>query len=442
VTARAKWYLAIVIAAGLIAALGGLRLAAGEPALDWPHTVLLLSLAAFAGLLVFLRLVRPTRQATSGVSTLVLFGALLLTAPETVVLVLAVIAADIACRPRNQRPPWFVIGFNTAQLLLAALAAHAVNQLLHAQFGHLGNGSSAEVVLDALPAVVVFAIVNYGLLWGVHRFVTAFDGGFVRVLAAEGVEEASLLMIAALARAAWAVQPWFVLLACGPLVFFWRLYRTVGRLESTNAKLVETQSQAIDGLVQALAARDNEVSGHSDRVAYSTSLLARQIGIDPASDEYEVIVRGALLHDVGKIAVRDAILHKQGSLTDDEWVEMRDHAIQGYKLVETYPFLAAPAQIVLAHHERWDGKGYPRGLAGDEIPIGARLFAVADTFDAITAARPYRPPRTRAEAAAEIVLCGGSQFDPRVVECFLAVGEQFPVAVPDIVPRLDAARSA
>jgi putative nucleotidyltransferase with HDIG domain len=438
-TARARWYLGIVMVAGAIAAAAGLRTAPLEQAIDWPHAVLLLGLAAFAGLLVFLRLVRPTREATSGASALVLFGALLLTAPETVVLVLAVIAADIGCRPRNQRPPWFVIGFNTAQLLLAALAAHTVNQLMHA---HVGAASSAQVVLDALPAVAVFAVVNYGLLWGVHVFVAPFGGGFIRVLASEGVEEASLLMIVALARAAWAVEPWLILLACGPLVFFWRLYRTIGRLETTNAELVDTQSRAIDGLVQALATRDNEVSGHSDRVAYSTSLLARQIGIEPATEEYEVIVRGALLHDVGKIAVRDAILHKPGSLTDDEWVEMRDHAIQGYKLVESYPFLAAPAEIVLCHHERWDGKGYPRGLAGEEIPIGARLFAVADTFDAITADRPYRPARTRAEAVDEIVRCGGAQFDPKVVECFLAVSEQFPTAVSDRVTPITSARSA
>ena len=258
-------------------------------------------------------------------------------------------------------------------------------------------------MLIALPSVVVFAIVNYGLLWGVDSFVTPFSGGFLHLLATGGVEEASLLMIAALARAAWAVQPWFILLAAGPLIFFWRLYRTLGRLESANAELVETQGQAIDGLIQALAARDNEVSGHSDRVAYSTSLMARELGVDPASEEYEVIIRGALLHDVGKIGVRDAVLHKPGSLTDDEWIEMRDHAVRGYGLVQAYRFLEDPAQIVLAHHERWDGKGYPRGLAGEAIPLGARIFAVADTFDAITAARPYRPARTRAEAVEEIV---------------------------------------
>ena len=121
---------------------------------------------------------------------------------------------------------------------------------------------------------------------------------------------------------------------------------------------------------------------------------------------------------------------------------MRDHAVRGYGLVQAYRFLEDPAQIVLAHHERWDGKGYPRGLVGEAIPLGARIFAVADTFDAITAARPYRPARTRAEAVEEIVRCSGAQFDPRVVESFLAVCEHFPIAVSDLTPVPNTVRSA
>ena len=213
---RGRWYLGAVMVAGLVATAAGLRPVASERALDWSHAALLMSIAAFAALLVFLRLARPTRQATSGTGTLVLFGALLLTSPETVLLVLAVVAADLCCRPRSQRPPWFVIGFNAAQLMLAALSAHAVNQVLHQ---YIGGGSPTQTVLDAIPAAFIFAIVNYGLLWGVGQFVAPFEGGFARLLATEGVEEAALLMIAALARAAWVVQPWLALLACGPLVF-------------------------------------------------------------------------------------------------------------------------------------------------------------------------------------------------------------------------------
>jgi putative nucleotidyltransferase with HDIG domain len=433
VTSRGSWYLVAVMLAGVLAAGVGLFPVTSALPIDSTHVILLLGLAAFAAVLVILRLERPTRQATSGVGALVLFGALVLTSSEVVVLVLALVAIDIGCRPREQRPPWFVIGFNAAQLMIAAIAAHAVNAATNE---HLGSGAAADTVLAAIPAVAVFAAVDYGLLWGVHRFVEPFEGGFWATVTKDVVEEAALLTIMALAVVAWAVQPWLALLALGPFVFFWRLYRTISRLEGANARLTDTQNQAIDGLVQALGARDNEVSGHSDRVAFSTSLLARAIGIDPATEEYEDIIRGALLHDVGKIAIRDAVLHKPGGLTQDEWTEMRGHSVRGYELVESYPFLAAPAEIVLAHHERWDGKGYPRGLAGEQIPLGARLFAIADTFDAITAPRPYRPARSRAEALDEIVRCSGAQFDPAAVDCFLTVCDQFPVAIQEVTSQI------
>lgn len=427
-TRRAKIYLGLVIAAGVLATAAGLRPAASEAVLNWSHLALLIGLALFATLLVVLRLFRPTRQATSGVGTLALFGALLLTAPQTVVLVLAMLAADVACRPKALRPPWFVIGFNTSALMLAALSAHVAVAKIHLGYGHQ---SAAAPVVATIPAVVAFFLISYGLVWGAHYFVFPTPGGFLKQLSSEGVEEAALLMIAALARAAWAVQPWLILLACGPLMLFWRLYRTVGRLEYSNNELASTQEQAIDGLVHALAARDNEVSGHSERVAYSTSILAVDLGIDTESDAYAVIYRGALLHDIGKISVRDAILHKPGKLTDDEWREMRDHSRRGYALVQPYPFLAGPASIVLAHHERWDGKGYPRGLAAEQIPFGARIFAVTDTFDAITSPRPYKPAIPIQDAVDEIVRCSGTQFDPQVVDAFLRHYNEFPtVQVP------------
>jgi putative nucleotidyltransferase with HDIG domain len=427
------------MAAGALAAVGGLLPAPAEPPLDPPHILLLLGLAGFTAILVFLRLIRPTRQATSGLGALVLFGALVLTAPEVVVLVLALMAIDIACRPKEHRSPWFVAGFNTAQLMLAALVAHAVSV---ATSTHLVAGGVGGVVLAALPAVAAFAAVDYGLLLGVHIFVAPLEGGYLSAVTKDALEEVALLMVVALALMAWAVQPWLVILTCGPLVFFWRLYRTIGRLERANERLTDTQNQAIDGLVQALAARDNEVSGHSDRVAYSTSLLAHAMGIDPDSEEYENLVRGALLHDVGKIAIRDAVLHKPGGLTQDEWTEMREHSLRGYELVDSYPFLASAAEIVLSHHERWDGKGYPRGLVGEQIPIGARLFAIADTFDAITAPRPYRPARSREEAVEEIVRCSGAQFDPAAVACFLSVSEQFPIAIQEIPQQFTQSASA
>jgi HD-GYP domain-containing protein (c-di-GMP phosphodiesterase class II) len=135
------------------------------------------------------------------------------------------------------------------------------------------------------------------------------------------------------------------------------------------------------------------------------------------------IARGALLHDIGKIGMPDAILMKPGPLTDKERSVMDTHVGVGYSFLNHIGFLAGAAEIVLTHHERFDGTGYPQGLCREEIPLGARIFAVADTLDAITSDRPYRPARTFAVAREEIIRESGKQFDPEVVSAFLAIDQ-------------------
>ncbi len=182
-----------------------------------------------------------------------------------------------------------------------------------------------------------------------------------------------------------------------------------------------TYENTLMALVSALDAREHETSDHSIRVVEYTVAIANQLGLK--GGELEEIGRGALLHDIGKIGVPDAVLLKPGKLTPDEWVEMRKHPDIGFRMIEPIPFLSVPATIVLSHQERWDGQGYPRNLARNEIHIGARIFAVADTLDAMTSDRPYRKGTTFANAVAEITRCGGSQFDPEVVKAFNAIGE-------------------
>jgi len=134
-----------------------------------------------------------------------------------------------------------------------------------------------------------------------------------------------------------------------------------------------------------------------------------------------VIARGAFLHDIGKMAIPDEILGKPGALDEDEQETMREHCTRGYNIVKKIPFLRGAAEIVYCHQEHHDGNGYPNGLQGDEIPIGARIFAVADTLDAITSDRPYRRAQSFDAARAEILRCSGTQFDPKVVEAFANV---------------------
>jgi putative nucleotidyltransferase with HDIG domain len=187
----------------------------------------------------------------------------------------------------------------------------------------------------------------------------------------------------------------------------------------------EAYSGTLEALVAALDARDRETYGHSTRVAKLTMVLAKQLGVEEGSRQWTTIERGALLHDVGKIGVPDAILRKPGKLSEDEWLEMRRHARIGYEVLKDVPFLAGAAEIVAAHHEAWDGSGYPLGLAGEEIPFGARIFMVADAFDAMATDRPYRRARPYEDCLAEIIRCSGTQFDPAVVEAVRVVFPQW-----------------
>ena len=175
----------------------------------------------------------------------------------------------------------------------------------------------------------------------------------------------------------------------------------------------------LEALGDALDLKDAETEGHSKRVTAYTIALARAMEIPP--EEIKSIARGAFLHDIGKMAIPDGILRKPGPLTEEEQLIMREHCTLGYNIVRKIPFLSEPAKIVFCHQERFDGSGYPSSLRGAEIPIGARIFAVADTLDAITSDRPYRPAGGFEKARAEILRCSGTQFDPAVVEAFLKI---------------------
>ncbi len=181
----------------------------------------------------------------------------------------------------------------------------------------------------------------------------------------------------------------------------------------------ESYKITLEALVTALDAREHETQAHSLRVREYTLTLAGQLGL--AGEGLIQLGRGALLHDVGKIGVPDSILLKPGTLTPDEWIEMRKHPRIGFEILQNIKFLSPAAEIVLCHQERWDGGGYSSGLAGKDIPLGARVFAVADTLDAMTSDRPYRKAMTFEMAIAEIRRCCATQFDPIVVEAFLSV---------------------
>jgi putative nucleotidyltransferase with HDIG domain len=192
-----------------------------------------------------------------------------------------------------------------------------------------------------------------------------------------------------------------------------------GRLRSTMQDLERSYDITIEAMGDALDLRDEETEGHSRRVTAYTIALARSAGVD--GESLRTIARGAFLHDIGKIATPDAILLKPGRLDADEMAIMREHCQRGYEMVRKIPFLREAAEIVYAHQERFDGSGYPRGLKGEQIPLGARIFAIADTLDAMTSDRPYRKGASIAVARAEIQRCSGTQFDPSIVKVFQGI---------------------
>lgn len=169
-------------------------------------------------------------------------------------------------------------------------------------------------------------------------------------------------------------------------------------------------------LVSALTLHDRDSATHSERVAALAVDLAHEVGYAPGSEEAREIWRGALMHDVGKLGVSAGILQKPGPLDEVEWEEIRKHPEFGYLMLKDIPQLAATAEMIFASHERWDGGGYPRGLTAEQIPLGARIFIIADAWDAMTSDRPYRRAMPLEQAVQEVRDNRGTQFDPMVAD--------------------------
>lgn len=193
------------------------------------------------------------------------------------------------------------------------------------------------------------------------------------------------------------------------------------QLRQAMGDLERSYDITLEALGDALDLKDAETEGHSKRVTAFTIAIARAMNMPP--DKIRVIARGAFLHDIGKMAIPDAILRKPGALTPEEQEIMKEHCYRGYQMLHKIPFLQEAAEIVYAHQEKYDGTGYPRRLKGEEIPLGARIFSLADTLDAITSDRPYRGAQTVSAARKEIHAWSGRQFDPAVIDVFMRMPE-------------------
>lgn len=195
------------------------------------------------------------------------------------------------------------------------------------------------------------------------------------------------------------------------------------RLNRSQQLLLAQLEQAYQGslimLANAIELRDQYTRGHVERVMKYSLLIADELGLSPA--QKKALEFGAILHDIGKIYIHEHILSKAGTLEEQEWAEMKRHTSEGASLLFSIPYLAPAIPIIRSHHERWDGKGYPDGLSGEEIPLGARIVAIADSFDAMTSLRIYQNPVSFEMAKNEITNQSGTRYDPRVVIAFTSV---------------------
>jgi putative nucleotidyltransferase with HDIG domain len=343
---------------------------------------------------------------------------------------------------------WYKRLFNVGSVVIVNVAVAA---LIHGLVGWVGPGlpHSGWLIPIALGAIGLYYLMNAGLVafavslstrtsifavfrekfeWLLPHYVAFGVLGLALAVAYDGLGYIGLL--------AFVAPPLMMRLSIKQYVD--KTAANVDELKTRNdelqkankdvlrmaEKLRETYDGTLEALVSALDARDRETRGHSLRVAKYMMEIAFHMGIEPGTEDWVNMQRGGLLHDIGKIGVSDTILHKPGPLTDEEWVDMRRHPQIGHDMIREIGFLSGAAVIVLAHHERFDGKGYPKGLAADEIPPGARIFALADTFDAMTSDRPYRAALTSEASRDEIIRCSGTQFDPRCVQAFLLAWER------------------
>jgi response regulator RpfG family c-di-GMP phosphodiesterase len=198
-----------------------------------------------------------------------------------------------------------------------------------------------------------------------------------------------------------------------------KVMEQTAQIRKTMNELSSAYENTLTALVKALDAREKEVGSHSERVMNFAAFLGGKLGM--GGRELQELSKGALLHDIGKIGIPDNILLKQDKLDAAEWIEMRTHPQVGYAILSEIAFLRKPAEIILSHHERFDGTGYPNQLIGEQIPIGSRIFAVVDTLDAMTSDRPYRNALPFTVVEAEIIKYRGSQFDPVIADLFLSI---------------------
>jgi len=399
-------------AAVVLPVVAGLPLALTHlPSGHWRNFVVLTVFASVAQLRSFQL---NSRRVFHPAIVFVVAAALLL--PPQLLLLLVV----VHCIPDwlKQRYPWYIQTFNIANYSLAGAAAWLVARSIG-----FNSGGVRETVAGA-AAAVAFVFVNRALLVPMlqlgrgltlreTRLLDVEDAALELVLAVTGVTLAALADINA-ALAVLALTPVFVIHFTQRAIL--RIEKAQEELEVAHQEVVRRSKGALEALSVTVDARDPYTAGHSRRVEKLSRAIGEELGL--STEELDVVGQAALLHDIGKIGVSDAVLLKAGPLTTSEWTEMKRHPEEAARIIESLGYLDAIVPGIRHHHERLDGRGYPDSLMGDEVPLVARIIHVADSYDAMTTERPYRRAHSSEYALAELRAGVGTDFCGRCVNAF------------------------
>lgn len=308
------------------------------------------------------------------------------------------------------RRVWYKLIFNVGAMTVNSAVIASVYFVLHDPGAPLLGSAQNLIALVGLGLSDVF--INGFIISMVIALASGTPVFFVwkQTYKPAVLHDLTMLPLGVFIYILWQYSPWSVALAVLPLFVMRYSYQLV-------ADLGRQTREALFALARVLDERDENTSQHSEQVADHAGTIARALGLGP--EDVEVIMRAAALHDIGKVGMRNDILFKPGALSREEHELAKRHAIIGGELLEKFPLFDKGAVYVRHHHERWDGMGYPDGLGGESIPLGARILAVADAYQAMTELRPYRQPLSQEVAVERLLEGAGTQFDPHVVEAFL-----------------------
>ncbi|HOP70194.1 MAG TPA: HD-GYP domain-containing protein [Bacillota bacterium] len=352
----------------------------------------------------------PRGKGTASMATPLMFTAIVLYGPAIGMWMAAL--ATLRKRDLSGEVPLGVVLFNRGMLTLCAYVFAKVYQFVYGEFGSIEfpRGLFAFILAASAFTLLNAILIGKGLAFQLR---TSFASIWRRNIAWMLPNMFALFPVGALMV--------LVVQQTSPLVLvFFYLPLLVTRVSLQKyIDLWDTYSEMAAALSIALDARDSYTHGHSVRVSKYSYKLAKRLGL--SDDEAELIKYVGLLHDVGKVGMSDSLLKKEGQFTYDEYEMMKKHSEIGADIIKVMKFLGKGEQWVRHHHERWDGTGFPAGLKGEEIPLGARIIACADAFDAMTTDRPYKEKMSFEEAKRELLECSGTQFDPKVVEAMIQI---------------------